>query len=389
MSIKNLLFISLLITLVACSKSGGSSPEPVYIPPPPPTVSDSMSLPAVDDDVNAFMNKHNVPGLSLAIVKNGKLVYAKGYGFADREANVKVSTTSQFRIASLSKWITAGTIMRFIDQGRLSYNQKVFGDDGVLKNKFGSLAYSDHLKSITIQHLLQHTSGGWSNATNDPMFREAHLNSDDVLDFILDNRPLEHAPGTKLLYSNVGYFILSHIVQELTGQEYHRYVIDSIMKPIGINDMVLGATSLSGKKPNEVKYYGTSSYNYGEGTIARSMGAGGWIGSATDLMRFLVRFDGNATVPDLISTSTLNIMSSRTTVSNSYASGFRVSSNGNWFHGGTYNGSRTWMVKAANGFMWAILTNTTANDSYNTDLDKLIWTAVNNTGTPWPDRDLF
>jgi D-alanyl-D-alanine carboxypeptidase len=390
MKMKQWLWMGALLWLVSCSKSDTPGPDPVIIPPIPHVPSDTLVMSVIDDDINAFISKHNVPGLSLAIVKDGKLVYAKGYGYGDKETSQKVTTISQFRLASLSKWITSATIMRLIDQGRLSFNEKVFGPGSVLGTDFGTSPYAGNINNITVEQLLHHTGGGWGNSSNDPMFREAQLNSDDLLSFVLDNRPLSSTPGTQLDYSNIGYFILSHIIQKITNQDYQRYVTDTILKPMGITDMTMAATSLSGRKPNEVKYYGTSPYNYGEGTIARSMGAGGWLGTTTDLMRFIVRVDGSNTVPDIISSSALALMSSRTAASGGYACGFMVSSNGNWFHGGTYNGSRNWMVKTTTGFAWAILINTTASSTaFNTDLDRLVWPAVNNPSTPWPDRDLF
>ncbi len=390
MKMKQWLWIGTLLWFVSCSKNDTNGPDPVVIPVLPEVPSDTLSISLIDDDVNTFIAKYNVPGLSLAIVKDGKLVYAKGYGYAEVESAQKVTPVSQFRLASLSKWITSATIMHLIQQGRISFNQKVFGAEGILGTTFGTSPYSGDITSITVEHLLHHTGGGWGNSSNDPMFREAQYNSDDLLSFVLDNRPLSNTPGTTLDYSNIGYFILSHIIQKVTNQDYQRYVTDTILKPMGIEDMTFASTSLSGRKPNEVRYYGTGPYNYGDNTIARSMGAGAWLGTPTDLMRFIVRVDGFNTVPDILNSTTLALMSSKSAASGSYACGFLVSSNGNWYHGGTYNGTRNWMVKTTTGFAWAILINTSAsNAAFNTDLDRLIWPAVNNPSTPWPDRDLF
>lgn len=380
-----------VMLLQACSKKDSPpSTPPIIIPdiPKDPDPSEVV-IQAVDDDVNIFMSKYNIPGLSLAITRHGKLVYAKGYGMADKEKSEMVTTKSRFRFASLSKWVTSATIMRLIQQGRLSMDDKVFGTGGVLGTTFGSQPYQTYVTDITIEQLLHHTGGGWGNSSNDPMFAQPQLNGDDLLTWILNNRSLTNPPGTKFDYSNVGFFILSNVIQKITGKPYDTYVKDTILAPLGITDMEIGATTLSARKANEVKYYGTNPYGYADGVITRISGAGGWIGTATDLMRFLVHVDGFATVPDILDAATLSKMSSKTTASGNYGCGFILSSNGNWFHGGTYNGTFNRMVRTTTGYSWAVLINMGWKGDMGIDLDKLIWPAVEKSTTPWPNIDLF
>lgn len=386
------IWIALVFLVQACSKDTDSpSGPPIIIPPDTTTtpVNPGFTIQKIDDDVNVFMAKYNIPGLSLAISRHGKLVYAKGYGLADRESNEKVTTESLFRIASLSKWITSTAIMKLIQEGKLKIDDKIFGDDGILGVDFGTQPYKPYVTDITIRHCLQHTAGGWGNASSDPMFLQPQLNGDDLLSWILNNRELETAPGTNLAYSNVGFFILSQVIQKVTGKSYETYVKEEILSPAGISAMQIGATTLSGRKEKEVKYYGTNPYGYSDGVITRISGAGGWIASATDLLRFLVRVDGFQTVPDILNSETLSIMSSKSSASGNYACGFLVSASGNWYHGGTYNGTRTWMVRTTTGYNWVILINMGAVGNMNSDLDKLIWPAVNDSSTPWPSTDLF
>src|SRR5690606_38029470 len=144
---------------------------------------------AVDDDVNVFMSKYNIPGLSLAITRFGKLVYAKGYGMADKEKVEAVTTTSKFRFASVSKWVTAAAIMKLIQEEKLSMDSKVFGPGAVLGPTFGTQPYLPYVADITIEQLLHHTGGGWGNSSADPMFAQPQLNGDDLLSWILINKP--------------------------------------------------------------------------------------------------------------------------------------------------------------------------------------------------------
>lgn len=384
----NWIWIIALLWFASCNKSD-YKPGPVEIPELPGTTTEDLVLEVVDNDIEAFMTRYNVPGLSLAITKDGKLVYAKGYGFADREAGLKVDTGSQFRLASLSKWITSTTIMKLIEQGRLGFNDKVFGTGAVLGTNFGTAPYPGNVTQITVEQLLHHTGGGWGNSSNDPMFANPTYSQAQLLGWILNDRPLSNTPGTVSDYSNAGFFILGMIIEKITGKTYQQYVTDSILKPMGIANMSFANTSLAGRKPKEVKYYGTGPYNYAEGVIPRIGGAGAWLASPIDMMRFLVRVDGFNTVPDILDASALNIMSSKTTASGNYACGFLVSTTGNWYHGGTYNGTRNWMVRTTKGFNWVILINTSATGNFNTDLDKLVWPAVNNSSTAWPDKNYF
>lgn len=379
------------LTIFSCSKKEGPAPIlPIVVPPP---TSGGTSLAVVDNDIITFMGKYNVPGMSIAIVKDGKLVYAKGYGYADKENLIPVDTSSLFRLASLSKWFTSAAIMKLIQENKLTMNSKVFGMGGVLGTDFGSLPYPQYVTDITISNLLHHTGGGWGNASNDPMFQNREMPIKDHLSWVVYNVPLVNAPGSKLAYSNVGFAILCQVIEKVSGKSYQEYVHENIFKPAGIKNMQMGESTLAGRKPNEVKYYGLGSanpYGYGDIMIPKLSGAGGWIASTKDLMRFMVRVDGFPSVADILNASTLSLMSGKEPNSESYAAGFRISTTGNWFHGGTLTGTRNWMVKTTTGYSWAILINTSAtNDAFNNDLDKLIWPAVNSSATQWPDADLF
>jgi len=387
------LFIAFVIVVTSsCKKDSTPVPLPPIVEPPPPP-SGGTSLAAVDNDINAFMTKYNVPGMSVAITRYGKLVYAKGYGMADKEAGESVTTKSLFRLASLSKWFTSTAIMKLIQEGKLGFNDKVFGTGGVLGTEYGTPPYGPYITDITIEQLLHHTGGGWGNSSNDPMFANREMNVYSLLNWVVNSRPLERAPGTQWDYSNIGFSILARVIEKKSGQPYDAYVKENILTPCGITAMQIGSSTLSGRKTNEVKYYGLGSanaYGYGDGVIERLDGAGGWIASPTDLMRLLVRVDNFPDVEDILTPATLQIMSSKTTASGNYACGFIVSGTGNWYHGGTLTGTRNWMVRTTTGYNWAILINTSAtNDAFNTDLDKLIWPAVNSVSTPWPDVDLF
>lgn len=355
----------------------------------------NTDLAVVDEAITDFMTQYNVPGLSLAVVKNEKLVYAKGYGKADTENGEDVNKNSLFRIASVSKPITGIAIMKLAETGMLSLDDTVFGEDGLLGTRYGSKSYSPVLKQITVRHLLWHTSGNWPNDGTDPMFRQQQLDVHELLDWVLDTYPHTVTPGTRYAYSNFGYAVLGRVIEQVTGLSYEDYVKNEILKPAGITNMQMAGNTEAERKSGEVKYYPQGSneaalvYNM---NVERMDAHGGWIASATDLARLLVRVDGANGKPDILSANTIQEMVTPSAQNPNYAKGWGVNSAGNWWHNGSLPGTGSIMVKASNGMSWVILTNTRSQDlnRYNTELDMLMWNILDvYNPSQWPDRDLF
>lgn len=352
-----------------------------------------VDMPVIDTQITNFMAQYNVPGASIAVTKNGRLVYTKGYGMADAEAVEAVDTASLFRIASLSKFITAIGIMKLVEDDELELTDKVFGEGGLLDTTLGTRPYPAYVEDITVEQLLRHEGGGWGNSSSDPAFAQSTLNLDQLIGWAIDNRPLAHAPGTYTDYSNLGFMILGRIIEKVSGQSYVDFIQEHVLTQAGVTNMEIGASTLAGRKPNEVKYYGQSGqnpYGYNSNAFSRLRAAGSWIASAIDIMRIMVHVDGFSTVPDILEPATITTMSTPSTISR-YAFGIRISNvSQNWWHSGSLSGSRTWMVRTYHGYCWAILLNTrNTSAAFTTALDHLIWPAVNNSGTVWPDQDLF
>lgn len=393
-STKFIFFIILLafITLNACKDDTVS-----YNPPtdnddentPPPIEVDDIE--SIDSEFADFMEKYDIKGASVAVTKDGRLVYAKGYGFADVDSEAPVDTSSLFRIASLSKFITSAGVMKLMEEGYLDLDDKVFGADAILGDDYGSGPYPQYVEDITVNHLLHHEIGGWSNSGTDPAFSRTDLNIDELITWAIDNQRISDKPGTKFNYSNLGYMILGKIIEKLSGQNYETYMRDNILKPSGVAHMQIGEGSLAGRKDNEVKYYtqpGLGAYE-NSGSIQRLGPAGGWIASAIDLTRILVHIDGFDTVPDILKPETVEIMTKPSPISG-YAAGLYINANSkNWWHSGGLNGTSTWIVRTPNGYTWSILTNTGGNDGIYTGLNNLIWSAVGDSETNWTEYDLF
>jgi len=388
------LCFNLIVLMGSCSKDNNSTPGNNIDTTGNNNGTDTTHVPAqidvvaVDSQVNVFMTTYNVPALSIAITKGEKLVYVKAYGLADKEKSQKADTGDLYRLASLSKQLTSVAIMKLLEQGKISLSATVFGTSGILGNKYGTLPYGPHITEITVDQLLHHTSGGWGNSVNDPMFSNASLSTEELINWTLDNRPLDHTPGTYYDYSNFGYCILGRVIEKITGQSYEAAVKSLVLNPIGITDMTISGNTLADRLPKEVKYYG----QYGEDPYAyniRRMDAhGGWLATAKDLAKLLVYIDGYPVRPDIITKPTLTTMLETSTANNEYACGWAVNG-ANYYHTGSLPGTATEQACTSQGYNFVILTNTRSLLSkFSTDLDQIFWRALQKNPV-WSDYDQF
>ena len=214
----------------------------------------------MDKIIASFLSRYKIKGASVAVTKDGRLVYAKGFGYANEENAEKVEPGHVFRIASISKLITAVAVMHLVEEGKLDLGSKVFGPGGILhEDKY--LTYRDRrIENITIQHLLEHKAG-WSKYYGDPVFMphvvarkmkvSLPVSSEDVIRYAL-TRKLSYTPGTRYKYSNLGYVVLGQIIEKTTGMVYEDYVRLSLLNPLGIWDMQIGRGHFHEKAANEV-----------------------------------------------------------------------------------------------------------------------------------------
>ena len=357
-----------------------------------------------DEAMSNLISDYDIPGAQLAITYHGRLVYNRGFGYADVDASTLVCPDNIFRLASLSKQITSITLMHLYEQGRVGLNDTVFGANGLLNSTSFQSAIDARVYKITVRNLLQH-AGGWDrDVSGDPMFNNYYIAqamavtapADEmaIIEYVLNNQELDFTPGTQSHYSNLGYSILGRVIEEITGQEYETYVRDSILAPLDIFDMYCGKNLLVDQLPNEVNYYDYSSANnvlsaydnltlvprpYGGFNVEALDAAGGWVGSAEDLCKILCAVDRFTTVPDMLLPATIDTMISPSFVNEYYALGWNVSPfHDNYWHTGSLPGTTTEIVRANNQLNWAILLNTRPSNTTNlvVDVDQLVWNVL-------------
>jgi len=341
---------------------------------PQPAASEAESA-AMFKIAHDLMEKSRVPGLSIAIARHGQLLCEQGFGFADKSKSDPVTRDHLFRIASISKPITAVAIFSLIEKRRLGLDDLIFGSSGLLKFDYGE-KYPERVLKITVRHLLNHTCGGWDNSGEiDPMFYRPELAHKELITWTVHEQPLQFEPGAHYSYSNFGFCLLGRVIEKITGQSYADFVRQNILAKCGVTDMRLGGNTLADRAPGEVVYYGQagSGTNPYDMNITRMDAHGGWIATPGDLVRFAMHVDGFKTTPSLLAADSIKNMTTASTANPHYACGWNVNAVPNWWHTGSLPGTQTILVRTASGLCWAACANTRAQGL---NLDEFMWKMV-------------
>lgn len=263
-------------------------------------------LEELDRIMQETLHQSDIPGAALAIAKDGRLVLARGYGLADIEAAIPVKPNlTLFNLASVTKAVTAVAILKLVDQGKLRLEDKAFAILKRLQPPKG-IQEDPRISHITIRHLLLH-AGGWDKTKSG----EAHLHPKRVADFLhvklpitddqviiyMLGQPLDFDPGSEAVYSNFGYQVLKHIIEEVTGDGYESWVQKNVLMPMAISDM--GVDRHAGYIKNEAKRYPSGRTKEAAAKKDDQEGPGCWKATAVDMVRFLTALDGSRGKPIL------------------------------------------------------------------------------------------
>ena len=342
-------------------------------------------LSLISNQIQAYMSKYSIPGISIAITKQERLVFAKGFGYADTATSAKVNPDHLFRIASVSKPMTSIAIMKLINQRKFSITSKVFGRSGLLGTIYGTKAYGQRVLNITVQQLLEHTSG-FSNDGGDPMFMNYDLSQSDLISWVLDNRTPKNVPGSTYEYLNFGYILLGRIIEKVSGQTYELFLRTNIFNNAPqTSRMVIGGDTLAAKKSGEVTYYPSSAYNL----LVRRMDAnGGWLARPIDLVGIMTKVDGFSVKADILSSSIITTMWTGSSVNSGYGKGWILNSLYKG-HNGAMPGTISFLVRRNDGLSYAFTVNTRPNDDgFAFELKGVLDTIVSGVSA-WPAYDLF
>lgn len=249
-----------------------------------------------NQDIDALMRDYsgNVPGGSVLVVRDDKVVFAKGFGLANIEEKTAASAQTHYRLASVTKQFTAAAILTLQEQGRLSL------DDSVRKHLPSLPPYAD---AITIRQLLTHSSGLIDYEDIIPEGTTKQLKDVDVLRLLESSHPTYFTPGSGYRYSNTGYALLALIIERASGKTFPHFLRESIFVPIGMKTAVAheeGITSV----PNRAYGYSREGERWArtdQSLTSAVLGDGGIYASLDDLAQWLRALDrgkfAEATVP--------------------------------------------------------------------------------------------
>ncbi|MCW0482135.1 serine hydrolase domain-containing protein [Gaoshiqia sediminis] len=374
-------------------------------------VSDFSYSDYIQKQVERFMAVWGLKGVTLAVVENERLVYARGFGISDEQFN-QVQPGNLFRLASVSKLITAVAVMKLVEDEKLSLDDTVFGPNGIVKDSVFNRVKDKKLYKITVRHLLAH-AGGWTQRYGDPAFNSLNI-AEKVGDLppatirtyykYVASRYLSFPPGSQVAYSNMGYMFLEDVISTVAGKPYEAYIRENILIPNGIRDMHIGKSFQDERFPNEVSYFEQEGslpipeYTGSGRLVTKSNGgnpvellgaAGGWVSSAVELARFITLIDGQPGVEDILSEKSIREMTD-----NTYAKGplgwKTALDNGDWYRTGSMAGTSAMLKRQQNGLTWIFISNSSSwkGSLLPAEINRLM-NKVTSRVKHWPERDLF
>lgn len=383
------------------------------------TLTNAMSsqpeLHAMDSIMQRYLKRWEIHGAQLAISRHDSLLYARGFGYADKDRKIPMEPSYIMRMASVSKLVTATGIMKLRDMGKIRLSDKVFGPKGILNDTFYVNSIRDkRYFDITVEQLLRHKAG-FTNYAGDAIFSTRYIMQQNHLTTPPDHRTLlrivlrrhlGYTPGTAQRYCNIGYTLLSLIIEKRTGMSYENFMQRYVLNPAGCYDFHIAGNYLKDRRKNETVYYMHSSsvpvpeFNnsgrmvvrcYGENDITTALGAGAWVASAAELCRLVASIDGDRTVPDVISPQSVKLMTQEMP-DHQFSLGWNFTPrNRPWIRTGSLVGTSALVLRYPDGECWVFITNTSTwkGHKFSQDTMALFEKLRKRFGSKMPKRNMF
>ena len=383
------------------------------------TLTNAMSsqpeLHAMDSIMQRYLKRWEINGAQLAISRHDSLLYARGFGYADKDRKIPMEPSYIMRMASVSKLVTATGIMKLRDMGKIRLSDKVFGPKGILNDTFYVNSIRDkRYFDITVEQLLRHKAG-FTNYAGDAIFSTRYIMQQNRLTTPPDHRTLlrivlrrhlGYTPGTAQRYCNIGYTLLSLIIEKRMSMSYNNFMQRYVLNPAGCYDFHIAGNYLKDRRPNETVYYMHSSsvpvpeFNnsgrmvvrcYGENDITTALGAGAWVASAAELCRLVASIDGDRTLPDVISPQAVKLMTQEMP-DHQFSLGWNFTPrNRPWIRTGSLVGTSALVLRYPDGECWVFITNTSTwkGHKFSQDTMALFEKLRKRFGSKMPKRNMF
>lgn len=402
-----IIFIFSVLILLFSSNIKILSQTGIYVP----------ELKIFDFKMQELLDDYDIPEGQIAITYEGRLVYDRGFGYADTLTHKLVYPNSLFRIASISKSLTSITIMHLYEKGLINLDDKVFGTGGILNDLIYQKAIDSRYFDITVRQLLNHSAGFIFVFPTDPIFMTYDIAKDMgvapptnsvelIINWTLNNVMLSYTPGTSASYTNFAYVILGKVIEKITGSDYTDYVRNEILLPINITNIQPGHSLQKDSLPNEVSYY-----DYDNAPLMRSIytgvlnsvpaqyggynweimtAAGGWVATAHDLCKLLITVDKFTTKPDILLPETIDKMTQPSKNWPEYSLGWKMNGYEYWNAGGIQGTATVIQRNSQHQLNWAILFNSLPQNysPFYLAFINLITDEFQNI-KKWPTHDLF
>ena len=264
----------------------------------------------LDDYLAQEMKKQHIPGLALAVLKEGKIVKAEGYGWADLEGKIPVKPNTVFQLQSITKSFTATGIMMLVEEGKIGLDHPIGSYLEGLPDDWGR---------ITVRHLLTHTSG-LKDFINEPTVDlRKDLTPQEVIRS-LAGLPLNFKPGEKYAYSNTGYHLLGMIMFQATGKSWGEFLQERIFAPRGMSETEIISSSV--KLANLAKGYGWDKDQWAAGDFIAPTILGYAGGGILSTVLDLAKWDSTLSTGKLLKKESLEQMWASAKLNNGTKSGY-------------------------------------------------------------------
>lgn len=247
----------------------------------------SQGTQIAEQKIDSLFSSYNsmTPGVAVAVVKNGEVVFKKAYGMANLEHNIPINTNTVFDLASVSKQFTAFTICLLESEGKLSLEDKVIKYIPELP---------DYAKSIKIKHLISHTSGLRDHGALASMagfFITDLMHTNQILKMMYRQKGLETPPGTAYKYCNSSYVLLTEIVKRVTGKTFSEYTFEKIFKPLGMSSTWFADNHQLVLKNRAASYEKDNDHYFHIPSLNAAPGPSGLLTTVDDLVKWALNFE--------------------------------------------------------------------------------------------------
>jgi D-alanyl-D-alanine carboxypeptidase len=361
-----------LVMVTACAGADNSAPEsstPSTTSSTPPATVTSFATTTVNNTVaatttvgqdplpntdlfDAAIKLHTIDAksrdVSAAMIFEGQVIHT--FAASSSKSSRPVNVDSNFRIASISKVVTAETVLKLVDQGLLQLDEPIVGR---IADNIGLTLFDERARSITVRQLLSHTSG-ISNFLK-IFFDAGSYDQMGMLTEVL-GQPLATQPGSAYKYSNVNFILLGRAIELVTGLSYQDAAKQLVLSPLGLQSFRMVDTYEFG--PSDALHAVSGGRTYMEQLGA----AGAWVATASDVAKLLDSLNSDSPTQHLVSRELLDLMKLPATPVPAdplwdYGLGLRLFASGEWGHSGSVENVHAMVVHRPDGLVVCVLVN--------------------------------